>query len=99
MIVFLKGYRSLGNFCPRGYDLHVESQCEVSSSEIQCSYLYYLCRQCPPKTYSLNRGKLRNNTIENVQCLKCPRGGQCENGQVTANQTSGDTKITEKSRS
>ena len=82
--VFLKGYRSIGIFCPRGYDLNAESQCKVSSSTILCSYLYYSCRQCPPKTYSLNRGKLRNNTIEKVQCLKCPRGGQCENGQVTA---------------
>ena len=74
--VFLKGFRSLGIFCPRGYDLNAESQCKVSSNNIFCSYLYYSCQQCPPKTYSLNRAKLRNNTIEKAQCLECPRGGQ-----------------------
>ena len=82
--VYLIGYRSLGIFCPRGYDLNGEIQCKGSSNTIECSYLYYSCQQCPRKTYSLNRGELRNNTIEKVQCLKCPRGGQCENGQITA---------------
>ena len=82
--VILKGYQSFGIFCPRGYDLNAERQCKVYSSTIKCTYLYYSCQQCPPKTYLLNREELHNNTIEKVQCLKCPRGGQCESGQVTA---------------
>ena len=82
--MFLKRFQSLGVFCTLGFILNAESQCRVSSSTIVCSYLHYSCRQCPPKTYSLNRGELHNNTIEKVRYLQCPRGAECENGQVTA---------------
>ena len=81
---FLKGSDSLRILCPRGYILNEERKCKVSSKVYECSYLYYLCRQCPPKTYSLNRGEFHDMKIEKMHCHNCPRGGQCADGQVTA---------------
>ena len=84
--VFLKRSDSLRILCPRGYFLNANSDWKVSSSSgvYDCSYLYYTCQQCQPKTYSLNRGELFNSTVLKMHCHNCPLGGECEDGQVTA---------------
>ena len=82
--VFLKRSDSLSILCPRGYLLNADSECKVTHGTYDCSYLYYSCRQCHPKTYSIKRGELFNNTVLKMHCHNCPLGGQCEDGQVTA---------------
>ena len=69
--------------CPRGYDITTKRQCNVVKK--YCPYFYTSCQQCPLKQYSLERGELFTNMSERkVHCQNCPRGGLCEEGQVTA---------------
>ena len=69
--------------CPRGYAITTKRQCNMVKK--YCPYFYSSCQQCPFKQYSLERGELYTNMSERiVHCRNCPRGGLCEEGQVTA---------------
>ena len=70
--------------CPQGYVLKSQSKCKIYKNKILWVYFQSTCEQCPPKTYSLERGKLYNNITNKLKCQDCPRGGLCEGGQVTA---------------
>ena len=70
--------------CPQGYKLYAQRQCTIIKTGIICNYINVQCEQCPTKTYTLERGKLIFNKSNDIQCQQCPRGGDCDSGQVTA---------------
>ena len=86
----IKGYFTI--YCPRGYWMHLNTDCSASSDKTitplasggWCHRLNALCIQCPRKTYSLDRGEVRNLTSNHITCHDCPVGGNCFEGQVTS---------------
>lgn len=80
-----QGQGSFRILCPQGFVLTSECERFDNKNKRDCSYLYTSCQQCPPKTYSLERGELYANMSQRkVLCRSCPRGGLCEEGRVAA---------------
>jgi hypothetical protein len=81
-VIMKKNFKIL---CPQGYKLYAQRECTVLKKGIvKCSYINVQCEQCPTKTYTLERGKFIFNKSNDIQCQQCPRGGDCDSGQVTA---------------
>ena len=80
-IILRKNFKIL---CPQGYKINPTRECKNMKSVIICFYMNIVCEQCPPKTYSIERGELIYNTSNNIKCQECPRGGDCDNGLVKA---------------
>ena len=82
-IIIKKNFKIL---CPRGYKLNTKKQCHsgIKNTTIMCYYINVECEQCPPKMYTVRRGKFTFNKGNEIQCRQCPRGGDCEGGLVTA---------------
>ena len=70
--------------CPQGYALNYQKNCDVEENSINCSYIYIICFPCPPKTYALKRAQYIYNRSNNIECMQCPRGGNCFSGTVKA---------------
>ena len=71
--------------CPQGYKVNSERDCTATTKNTyMCYYIIVQCEQCPTKTYTLERGDFIFNKSNDVQCLKCPRGGDCDSGLVKA---------------
>ena len=70
--------------CPQGYKIKVQQQCRTIKQAILCYYINIQCEQCPPRSYTLQRGEFVFNTSNDIKCQQCPRGGVCESGLVTA---------------
>ena len=70
--------------CPQGYKVNSQRECTNTKKEYVCHYINVRCEQCPTKTYTLERGKFIFNNSNNIQCQKCPRGGDCNSGLVRA---------------
>ena len=76
-----------GNFtisCPQGYKINYNRNCHRSGDLTVCGLFRASCEQCEPKTYSLQRGIVHNNTANKITCRECPVGGNCLEGQVTS---------------
>ena len=73
--------------CPLGYKMILNKNCcspAPNKTVTTCSFLSALCIQCPPKTYTLDRGEVDNMTSNHITCHDCPVGGNCLEGQVTS---------------
>ena len=70
--------------CPQGYKLKVQQQCRAINKAIICYYINIQCQRCPPRSYTVQRGEFVFNKSNDIQCQKCPRGGVCDSGLVTA---------------
>ena len=70
--------------CPQGYKLKVQQQCRAINNAIICYYINIQCQRCPPRSYTLQRDEYVFNKSNDIQCQKCPRGGVCDSGLVTA---------------
>ena len=70
--------------CPQGYKVNSQRECTNTKNAYICYYINVQCEQCPTKTYTLERGKFIFNKSNNIQCQKCPRGGDCNTGLVRA---------------
>ncbi len=70
--------------CPQGYKVNSQKECVTIKKAYICYYIILQCEQCPTKTYTLERGKFIFNKSNNIQCQKCPRGGDCNGGLVRA---------------
>ncbi len=70
--------------CPQGYKVNSQRECRNTKNAYVCHYINVQCEQCPTKTYTLERGKFIFNKSNNIQCQKCPRGGDCNSGLVRA---------------
>ena len=72
--------------CPPGYKMNLASYAHESPSYIIYYDLFVAsCQQCLANTYSLNRGAVYNNSGSNdIECKKCPVGGNCHSGQITS---------------
>ena len=70
--------------CPQGYKVNLQRECTSTKNAYMCYYINVQCEQCPTKTYTLERGKFIFNNSNNIQCQKCPRGGDCNSGLVRA---------------
>ena len=70
--------------CPKGYILKSQKTCKSYEHAIYCPYMYITCEKCPPKTYALERSQFIFNSSKNINCIQCPRGGNCTNGIVKA---------------
>ena len=71
--------------CPTGFRFYRKSiTTEALKDNVTYFSLSYSCKQCPRQTYSVERGAIYNNTLVQIKCHSCPRGGQCENGVVKA---------------
>ncbi len=70
--------------CPQGYKVNLQRECSNIKNAYMCYYINVQCEQCPTKTYTLERGKFIFNNSNNIQCQKCPRGGDCNSGLVRA---------------
>ncbi|CAB4003066.1 Hypothetical predicted protein [Paramuricea clavata] len=70
--------------CPQGYKVNSQRECVNIKNAYMCFYINVQCEQCPTKTYTIERGKFIFNKSNDIQCLQCPRGGDCGNGLVTA---------------
>ena len=70
--------------CPQGYKINPTRECKNIKNAIICFYMNIACEQCPPKTYTIERGELIYNTSNNIKCQECPRGGDCDDGLVKA---------------
>ena len=79
----VKGYFTM--LCPPGYRMNLNTKCD-NSADIVVSYWLFtaFCEQCPPKTYSFDRGEVHNNRSNHITCQDCPVGGNCVEGQVTS---------------
>ena len=52
---------------------------------INVNYVKLFCEECPDRFYSLQRGLVTGLDIyKGTECLKCPLGASCENGNVKA---------------
>ena len=52
---------------------------------INVNYVKLFCGECPDRFYSLQRGLVTGLDIyKGTECLKCPLGASCENGNVKA---------------
>ena len=71
-------------FCPLGYVLHSQMECQNQMRSIYCAYVYLNCEKCPLKTYATNKAEFVFNTSNSIQCKPCPRGGTCLDGVVKA---------------
>ena len=80
-IILRKNFKIL---CPQGYKINPAKEWKNMKSVITCFYMNIICVQCPPKTYSIERGVLIYNKSNNIKCRECPRGGDCDNGLVKA---------------
>lgn len=67
--------------CPSGYRLNFLN---TNRHGMFLTYVYFhaSCVQCPRKTYSIDKGTLKNNITNDIRCYSCPRGAVCESGQV-----------------
>ena len=70
--------------CPPGYNLIPRMKCSKRNNILTCFYMFFECKQCARKMYSLGRGVLSFNESNDIKCQQCPRGGECERGMVTA---------------
>ena len=51
------------------------------------SYIKFFCDECPDGFYTLQRGSTNGlNINKGTECLKCPYGATCENGNIIAKQ-------------
>lgn len=51
------------------------------------SYIKFFCDECPDGFYTLQRGSTNGSNInKGTECLKCPYGATCENGNIIAKQ-------------
>lgn len=69
--------------CPSGYRLNFMNN-HRRSAFLTWVYFHASCVQCPRKTYSIDKGTLKNNITNDIRCYNCPRGAVCESGQVYA---------------
>ncbi len=76
--------KNLKILCPQGYKVNSQRECTNTKKTYICYYINVQCEQCPTKTYTLERGKFIFNKSNNIQCQKCPRGGDCNSGLVRA---------------
>ena len=71
--------------CPQGFRLLTENITkEVLKNSTKFISFSVSCQRCPRKTYSIERGTIRNRTVMQINCYNCPRGGQCEDGILKA---------------
>jgi hypothetical protein len=70
--------------CPQGYVLNSQKTCNVYENIIYCTYIYITCTKCPPKMYAQKRATFIHNISNNIECMQCPRGGNCISGTVKA---------------
>ena len=70
--------------CPQGYKVNSQRECKMIKKTYMCYYINVQCEQCPTKTYTLERGDFIFNKSNDIQCQKCPRGGDCDSGLVKA---------------
>ena len=80
--IFMK--KNFKILCPQGYKLKLLPECKNVKNTYMCYYIIVQCEQCPTKTYTLERGDFIFNKSNDVQCQKCPRGGDCDSGLVKA---------------
>ena len=84
-IIFNTGVIMKKNFkiiCPQGYKVNSQRECKIIKNAYMCYYINVQCEQCPTKTYTLERGDFIFNKSNDIQCQKCPRGGDCDSGLV-----------------
>ena len=67
--------------CPSGYRFNFMNH-NLHGQILTWIYFYASCVQCPRKTYSIEKGKLKNNITNDISCYNCPRGAVCESGQL-----------------
>ena len=83
--------------CPQGYKVNSQRDCTATTKKLhKCYYIIVQCEQCPTKTYTLERGDFIFNKSNDVQCQKCPRGGDCDSGLVKAKPNFWGSKATMK---
>ncbi len=84
--------------CPQGFNItqyKIRKYRQEKNETIAFTYLNVLCRPCPRKTYSLDRGVVTNipdntsgmiprDNARDFKCYECPRGGHCTLGYLTA---------------
>ena len=52
---------------------------------VNVSYIKLFCDECPDGFYTLQRGSTSGlNVNKDTECLKCPYGAKCENGNIMA---------------
>ena len=68
--------------CPSGYRLNFMNNQDRSVFYLTWAYFHASCVQCPRKTYSIDKGTLKNNITNDIRCYNCPRGAVCESGQL-----------------
>ncbi|CAB4003067.1 Hypothetical predicted protein, partial [Paramuricea clavata] len=79
-VIIKKNFKIL---CPQGYKVNSQRECVNIKNAYLCFYINIQCEQCPTKTYTIERGKFIFNKSNDIQCLQCPRGGDCGSGLVT----------------
>ena len=68
--------------CPPGY--HVDFlKNNFHGQVLMWIYFHASCVPCPQKTYSIEKGELKNNITNKIRCYDCPRGAVCESGQLS----------------
>ena len=70
--------------CPQGFKVNTQGECATIKTAYECYYIIVQCEQCPAKTYTIERGDFIFNKSNDIQCQKCPRGGDCDSGLVKA---------------
>ena len=80
-IIMKKNFKII---CPQGYKVNSQRECKTEKKTYRCYYINVQCEQCPTKTYTLERGDFIFNKSNDIQCQKCPRGGDCDSGLVKA---------------
>ncbi|KAL9956301.1 hypothetical protein ACROYT_G037763 [Oculina patagonica] len=80
--------------CPTGKQINLEKMAKNDGFEfvedsdtcwINVNYIKLFCEECPDGFYTLQRGSTSGlNINKGTECLKCPYGATCENGDIVA---------------
>ena len=80
--------------CPTGKQINLEKKVKNDGFEfvkdsdtcwIKTNYIKLTCEECPDGFYTLQRGSTSGlNINKKTECLKCPYGATCENGNIVA---------------
>ncbi len=65
--------------CPTGKQINLKKMAQ------NVNYIMLFCEECPDGFYTLQRGSTNGLSInKGTECLKCPYGATCENGNIVA---------------